>query len=107
MTLAVMVTGLLASGVYAAPVQLNDAQLDGVAAGGKERMAGFVCPVLSEVAGTHNPNAVAIAGGDYTILGPNVSVPIHATNDNGNGSPGGSHSRPGDSSYTAIWHIAP
>jgi hypothetical protein len=104
MTLAVMITGLLASGAYAVPVQLNDAQLDVVAAGGAQKVDGFVCPVLSAVVGAHNPNAVLIGGGDFSIIGPNVSVPIHATNGNGNGStPGGFHSRPGDNDYTAIW----
>ena len=104
---AVMVAGLLASGVYAAPVTLNDAQLDAVAAGGQMREAGFVCPVLSAVVGAHNPNAVKIGEGHYSIIGPNVSVPIHATNGNGAGAPGGPHSQPGDRDYTAIWGPQP
>ena len=64
-----------------------------------------VCPVFNSnsQAGLKNPNAVLIGGGDYTILGPNVSVPTGATNGNGAGSPGGAHSTPGDSDYTAIW----
>jgi hypothetical protein len=66
---------------------------------------GFVCPVFKpdSAAGAKNPNAVQIAGGDSTILGPNVSVPLRATNGDGAGSPGGAHSSPGDSDYTAIW----
>lgn len=65
---------------------------------------GFVCPVFkSDAVGLHNPNAQPIADGDYTIVGPDVSVPIHATNGNGAGSPGGPHSSPGDTDYTAIW----
>jgi hypothetical protein len=70
-----------------------------------ETTDGFVCPVFNDgsAAGEHNPNAVQIGGGDYTVIGPNVSVPIHATNGNGAGSPGGDHSTPGDSDYTAIW----
>jgi hypothetical protein len=66
---------------------------------------GFVCPVFNSASavGAHNPNAVEIAGGDYTIVGPNVRIPVLATNGNGAGSPGGAHSAPGDSDYTAIW----
>ena len=70
-----------------------------------EKTDGFVCPVFNQnsAVGEHNPNAVQIGGGDYTVLGPSVSVPLHATNGNGAGSPGGSHSSPGDRDYTAIW----
>jgi len=73
----------------------------------------FVCPVL-----TVNENAVEHAGrfndignGQYTF-GPgnagsaetfNGNVPNHATNGGGTGSPGGPHSAPGDTDYTAIW----
>ena len=73
----------------------------------------FVCPVL-----TVNQRAVEHAGkfneigeGQYTF-GPgaagstetfNGNVPTHATNADGAGSPGGSHSAPGDTDYTAIW----
>ena len=65
---------------------------------------GFVCPVFnSNAVGEHNPNAVEIGGGDYSIIGPDVSVPFEATNDNGAGTPGGDHASPGDSTYTAIW----
>lgn len=70
-----------------------------------EKTDGFVCPVFNSnsAVGEHNPNAVQIGGGDYTIPGPNVSVPIHATNGDGAGTPGGEHSAPGDSDYTAVW----
>jgi len=70
-----------------------------------EKTDGFVCPVFNSgsAVGAHNPNAVEIANGDYTIPGPNVSVPIHATNGDGAGSPRGDHSSPGDSDYSAIW----
>jgi len=68
---------------------------------------GFVCPVLGGQAGEHgNTEAtpiVGIANGDYTVGGPDVTVPVHATNDDGAGSPGGDHASPGDPSYTAIW----
>jgi hypothetical protein len=95
------ITGLLvASGSYASePVMLTEAQMDQVTA------AGFVCPVFNpdSAVSDHNPNAVGIGGGDYTIIGPNVSVPDQATNGGGTGTPGGAHSSPGDSDYTAIW----
>jgi len=73
---------------YAAPVEKTD---------------GFVCPVIKTDAVLNSPRGGAIAGGDYTIGGPDVSVPLHATNANGAGSPGGAHSSPGDTDYTAIW----
>ena len=68
-----------------------------------EKTDGFVCPVISTDAVLNSPKGGAIAGGDYTIGGPNVSVPIHATNDDGAGSPGGDHAAPGDTTYTAVW----
>lgn len=69
----------------------------------------FVCPVFNDNAavGEKNPNAVPIAGGDYTIIPGNsghLDVPDHATNGDGAGSPGGSHSQPGDRDYSAIWN---
>ena len=77
--------------------------------------ADFVCPVLpvSENALEHsNANFITISGGDTSILpglagNPDespVDVPDHATNDNGTGSPAGSHAVPGDSDYGAIWN---
>ncbi|MDP3741577.1 MAG: hypothetical protein Q8R08_04635 [bacterium] len=70
-----------------------------------EKTDGFVCPVFNSnsAVGESNPNAVQIGDGDYSIIGPNVSVPLHATNGDGAGSPGGSHSVPGDTDYSAIW----
>jgi len=70
-----------------------------------EKTDGFVCPVFNSTSavGEHNPNAVGIYGGDYTVLGPEVSIPIKATNGDGAGSPEGEHSVPGDSDYTAVW----
>lgn len=70
-----------------------------------EKTDGFVCPVFNDgsAVGENNPNAVQIAGGDYTIVGPSVPVPLHATNGDGAGTPGGDHSAPGDTDYTAIW----
>jgi hypothetical protein len=74
----------------------------------------FVCPVLtvdenavSHTEGRFNP----LGEGEYTF-GPgaagsgdtfNGNVPNHATNEGGDGSPGGDHSAPGDTDYTAIW----
>jgi hypothetical protein len=73
----------------------------------------FVCPVLtvSEQAAEHSGKFTSIGDGEYTF-GPgnagsadtfNGNVPNHATNADGAGSPGGDHSAPGDSDYTAIW----
>ncbi len=96
---AMCAAAFLASGAAAAPIELNAAQMDQITA------AGFVCPVFNaDAVGAHNPNAVQIGGGDYSIIGPDVTVPVHATNGNGAGSPGGAHSQPGDSDYTAIWN---
>ena len=69
---------------------------------------GFVCPVLGGQAGEEHgkssPNRIIqIGGGDYSVVGPNVSVPVHATNDDGAGTPAGPHASPGDENYTAIW----
>lgn len=103
MAISLATSLLLAGNVYAAPITLSDAQLDSVAAGGVERVDGFVCPVISTDAVLNSVNGAAIAGGDYTIAGPDVSIPLLATNGAGAGSPGGSHSSPGDTDYTAIW----
>lgn len=96
-------TLLLAGNVSAAPIALTDAQMDEVAAGGVERVDGFVCPVITTDGVLNSPNGSAIAGGHYTIVGPDVAIPVHATNGDGAGSPGGSHSQPGDTDYTAVW----
>jgi hypothetical protein len=53
----------------------------------------------------------SIGGGQYTFAPGNAggaetfngNVPNTATNADGAGSPGGPHSAPGDSNYTAIW----
>jgi hypothetical protein len=73
----------------------------------------FVCPVLtvSEQAVANSGRFDPLGNGEYTF-GPgaagsaetfNGNVPNLATNAHGAGSPGGSHSAPGDSDYTAIW----
>jgi hypothetical protein len=65
---------------------------------------GFVCPVIKTDSVLNSPKGGALGDtGDYTIGGPDVSVPIHATNDNGAGVPAGPHASPGDSNYSAIW----
>ncbi len=88
----------------AAPVALTAAQMDSVAAAGVETVDGFVCPVIKTDNVLHSPKSGTLGGGEYyTIGGPNVSVPVHATNDNGKGSPGGPFAMPGDVTYTAIW----
>ena len=102
-TLAAFAGCLLATGAYAAPVSLSAAQMDSVAAAGVETTDGFVCPVITTDGVLNSPNGIQIAGGDYSILGPDVVVPVRATNDNGAGTPGGAHAQPGDTSYTAIW----
>ncbi len=71
---------------------------------------GFVCPVLGGQAGEGQGNSspepiVGIAGGAPTVLGPDVTVPTHATNNDGGGVPSDEESfaSPGDPDYTAIW----
>jgi len=105
MILAVVTASLFATSAFAGPVLLSDHQLDSVAAGGVVRVAGFVCPVITTnaVLNAKNGGPLGIAG-FYTIGGPNVMIPIHATNGAGNGNnPGGPFSQPGDTDYTAIW----
>jgi hypothetical protein len=73
----------------------------------------FVCPVLtvSEQAAAHAGRFDSLGNGEYTFAPGaagsaetfNGNVPNLATNADGAGSPGGSHSAPGDSDYTAIW----
>ena len=72
-------------------------------AGPPDKTDGFVCPVIKTENVMHSPKAQAIGGGHYTIIGPNVHIPIHATNGDGTGTPPGPHSAPGDTDYTAIW----
>jgi hypothetical protein len=73
----------------------------------------FVCPVLtvSEQAFANSGRFDSLGNGQYTFAPGaagdadtfNGNVPSLATNADGAGSPGGSHSAPGDSDYTAIW----
>ena len=72
----------------------------------------FVCPVLTLPDAANNSGRFnSLGGGQYTFAPGNAgsaetfngNVPNHATNDDGAGSPGGSHLAPGDPGYTAIW----
>ena len=77
----------------------------GVASANVETTDGFVCPVLGGQAGV-NGNAdvfVSPAGTYNTVVGPNVSVPIHATNNDGASTPVSNYLSPGDPGYSAIW----
>ena len=75
--------------------------------------APFVCPVLTlnEGAVDNSGRFKEIGDGQYTLAPGaagsaetfNGNVPNNATNASGAGSPGGSHSAPGDTDYTAIW----
>jgi hypothetical protein len=89
---------------HADPVLLSEAQMDAVTAGGAPSPTGFVCPVIKTdaVLNAKNGGALGIEG-YYTVGGPEVRVPVHATNGDGSGSPGGPFSKPGDTDYTAIW----
>ncbi|MDH3465872.1 MAG: hypothetical protein OES26_08180 [Gammaproteobacteria bacterium] len=107
-TSAVFTTCLLATSAYAAPVSLSDAQMDSVAAGGVDTVDGFVCPVIGTDAVLNSPKGIGpLAEGDYSIAGPEVTVPVTATNGDGTGNPGVSYSQPGESDYTAIWGVRP
>lgn len=113
MASAIMISGLLASSAFSAPLTLNDAQMDGVAAGGMEKVDGFVCPVIAGGGVMNNGKFFPIGtGGEgdmiyYSFHGPDVSVPVHATNGNGAGRPGGDFSKPGDTDYSAVWGFRP
>lgn len=69
-----------------------------------EKTDGFVCPVI-DFKKTPNENTpfVLIGEGHYSVIGPDVRIPVHATNGDGTGVPQGPHSEPGDTDYTAIW----
>lgn len=69
-----------------------------------DTVEGFVCPVISTENVLNSPNGAMIGQGNYTIIGPNVTVGSYkATNGEGTGTPPGPHSEPGDKDYTAIW----
>src|SRR3989344_1683048 len=69
-----------------------------------EMTDGFVCPVIKTENVLNSPKGGTLGDtGHYTIGGPDVMVPVHATNGDGTGVPPGPHSMPGDTDYTAIW----
>ena len=93
MLLAGLLAALTATAAFAAEPEPTD---------------GFVCPVLGGQAGEAHGNSspdpiVTIPSGAASVIGPDVNVPVHATNSNGAGSPAGPHASPGDANYTAIW----
>lgn len=93
---------------HAGPISLSAAQMDSVAAAGVETVEGFVCPVITTANVLHSDKGgTLVAGSFYTIGGPNVTVPKHATNDEGDGSPSASFAYPGQTTYTAIWGCRP
>lgn len=100
---------LFATGAYASPVSLSETQMDSVAAGGVEKVDGFVCPVITGkgVQGNEKFFAISADGTYYSFHGPDVSVPVLATNANGSGRPGGEFATPGSTDYTAIWGFRP
>ncbi|MBD3207268.1 hypothetical protein GF319_13135 [Candidatus Bathyarchaeota archaeon] len=87
--LGLVLASLLSLPVMAEPVEKTDS---------------FVCPVI-DFKKTPNENTpfVEIGEGHYSVIGPDVRVPVHATNGDGTGVPPGPHSEPGDTDYTAIW----
>jgi len=84
-----------------------------LAAGQPERATDpFVCPVLTlPDAALGSGHFNSIGNGQYTFAPGsagsadtfNGNVPNIATNADGSGSPGGAHSAPGDTDYSAIW----
>jgi hypothetical protein len=70
-----------------------------------EKGVSFVCPVLGGKAGINGKSTKIVTppGGFYSVIGPEINVPKHATNDNGDGSPGGPFVSPGEEDYSAIW----
>jgi len=101
---ALSALGLLASPVHATPIALSEAQMDSVTAGAVETVDGFVCPVITTDAVLNSPKGGELGiEGYYTIGGPDVTVPVGATNGDGDGTPSGPFSQPGDTDYTAIW----
>lgn len=111
---------LLASASYAAPVALNEAQMDSVAAGSATKVSGFLCTVNVHYAGlmnaadkantdtvSFNPVSGTDVNGDsvsYYTVAPHgagdLSISSNATN---TGTPTSGFSSPGQVGYTAIW----
>jgi hypothetical protein len=77
------------------------------ASASEHRDDAFVCPVITTDAVLNSPKGASIEDGHYTIGGPIISIPEHATNGDGEGVPDGEHSAPGDTDYTAVWYGSP
>ena len=114
LSLAVAIVGLLASSGYAGPLTLNDAQMDGVTAGMGHKVEGFVCPVVPGKGLANNDKFFALGdSGYYSFIGPDVAVPMHATNRNGAGRPAFDDdgnplfAAPGGADYSPIWGFRP
>ena len=91
--LALLMPLVISQAAFAAPPETTD---------------GFVCPVLGgqagEAHGASSPDPIVTPpGGFNSVIGPDITVPIHATNDDGAGSAAGPFVSPGDDGYTAIW----
>ena len=103
---AVLIIGCLGAGLATAATPLSIGQMDNITAGAAPSPTGFVCPVISTDNVLHAKNGGELGiEGYYTVGGPMVSAPEHATNGDGAGSPGGPFSTPGDTNYTAIWSL--
>jgi hypothetical protein len=71
----------------------------------------FVCPVLNVPEHVVGSGPIVPLGDDSTILPGsagsdetfNGNVPNHATNGDGEGTPGVDHTEPGDTGYSAVW----
>ena len=71
----------------------------------------FVCPVLNVPEQADDTDPIEPLGDDSTILPGNAgsggtfngNVPKHATNGDGEGTPGVDHTAPGDTGYSAVW----
>ncbi len=76
------------------------------AAAPPETTDGLVCPVLGGEAGVNangNTPFVSPDGTYSTVIGPDVTVPVFATNADGDATPVDGYASPGDPDYTAIW----
>lgn len=106
LALPTIIVGCLSTALVHAALPLTASQMDNVTAGVAPSPTGFVCPVISTDNVLNSPKGGALGDtGDYTIGGPLVAVPMHATNGDGTGLPAGPHSAPGDTDYTAIWYF--
>jgi len=102
-TLTAAAVSLVSAGAVAAPPASTGQANSGSSV---QFSTGFVCPVISTDNVLNSPKGGTLSGGDYTIGGPDVRVPTHATNGDGTGSPQGTHSSPGDTNYSAIWSLS-